>query len=318
MSILSKLFEQLKQDIVVKANLGSRENTGFHAIHCPICNKTDRKTGGFKFEDDKIVYHCFRGSCDASTVYELGSPIFRKFKRLMEVLGVTIPVELRMVKSSFQKKLETLDENLYKKHYYKDIEPLEGFVPFNKGTDHYQEYWKEYFTKRRTDFDDVLIGNYGKYKGCCAIEMKFYDKTIGYQIITQRGDYIKQFGGNTNLVYIPEQTISELVILVEGSFDAKCFPNTVAIMQSKITPEQAYHLRGKDVIMLPDMDNGNHFIEQFKDYGWKISIPDWGDCKDLNEAVIKYGLVVVAEMIMEGICTDKKKAQLLFNMRRRS
>jgi hypothetical protein len=315
MGILTNHFEDLKQEIVIRANLGSKENTGFHAVYCPICNKTDRKTGGFKFESDKIVYHCFRGSCDASTVYEFGKPISKKFRSLMDSIGVTIPTQLLMVKSSFQKTLESLDERLYKKHYYRDVHKLELFIKSEHSKKVNREYWQYYFESRHCDMNGVLICDEGKYKGCCAIEMKFYDKTIGYQILTRRGDYIKQYDGNTNLLYIPDGNIRDTVILVEGTMDAKCFPNAIATLQSKISPEQAYHLRGKNVIMLPDMDGSNHFIEQFMDYGWKISIPDWG-VKDLNEAVIKYGVIVVAEMIMEGICTNKNKANALYKMRK--
>lgn len=313
--MLSKLFEQLKQDIVVKANLGHSESTGFHAVHCPICNKTDRKTGGFKLENDKIGYHCFRGSCDASTVYEMGKPIPKKFKRLMEVIGVTIPAELRMIKSRFHKALEDLDDDLYKKHYYKDIDPLDNFGSVENGLDRYQEFWKSYYESRRVDYDDILICNTGTYSGCSAIKMNFYDKTIGYQIVTRRGDYIKSYGGNTNLLYIPDGKLHNTNIIVEGTLDAKCFPNTIATMQSKISSEQAYHLRGKDVIMLPDMDGNNQFIDQFSKYGWKISLPDWRGCKDLNEAVIRYGSIVVAEMIMGSVTTDKNKAKMLYKMR---
>jgi hypothetical protein len=315
MSLLLKHFEELKQDITIKANLGSRENTGFHAVYCPICNKTERKTGGFKFDDDKIVYHCFRGSCDASTVYEFGKPISKKFRALMESIGVTIPAQLLMVKSSFQKTLESLDERLYKKHYYKDVQKLESFTKHEQASKMNREYWESYFSKRCCDMNDVLLCDTGKYKGCSAIEMKFFDKTIGYQIITRHGDYIKQFDGNTNLLYIPNGTIQNTVILVEGTMDAKCFPNAIATLQSKISPEQAYMLKGKNVIMLPDMDGSNRFIEQFMDYGWSISIPDWG-VKDLNEAVIKYGVIVTAELIMEGICKNKTKAEMLYKMRK--
>lgn len=314
MNIIQKHFEALKQDIIIKANLGSAESTGFRTVYCPICQKMERKTGGFKLEEDKVIYHCFRGSCDASTVYEIGKPISKKFRALMSSIGVSIPVELLMVKSSFQKKLESLDERLYKKNYYKDVHSLDLFKSYEQGSKLNREYWKTYFEKRCVPYDDILLCDEGKYKGCCAISFPFYDKTIGYQILTRHGDYIKQYDGNANILYIPEKKIPDTVILVEGTMDAKCFPNAIATLQSKISAEQAYHLRGKNVIMLPDMDGSNHFIEQFMDYGWKISIPDWG-AKDLNEAVVKYGVIVVAEMIMEGICTNKTKAEMLYKMR---
>jgi hypothetical protein len=55
--------------------------------------------------------------------------------------------------------------------------------------------------------------------------------------------------------------------------------------------------------MLPDRGS-NKFIDQFHQYGWKITIPMW-NAKDLNSAVCMYGLVTTAEMIMDGIVTDR-------------
>lgn len=300
-------FEKFKEDILSKIDTRDFTGSGFYAVHCPVCGKEGKKTGGFRLEDDTIIYNCFRGKCDGSTVYKLGEPLSKKFKSLMDLYSVKIPTDIRMIRKTRQVE-EHLDERYYKKNFYKDVTAPEGMVAFNKAPAHFREYWENEFEKRKTPLNDVTIIKSGKYRGCCAIEMKYFDKTIGYQIHTLSGKYVMHCTGNTNPIYIPEHKIpNNPIILVEGTFDAKCFPNTVATLKSTITPEQAYHLRGKDVIMLPDK-TGNHFIELFHDYGWKISLPEW-DVKDLNEAVVKYGILVTAKKIMSGVETNKLKAK---------
>lgn len=309
---LDTAFNALVDQIRMRANLDRLEATGFYAVNCPICKKMDRKTGGFKFEPESIIYNCFKGSCDASTVYELGKPISRKFRKLMEAIGVEIPIELKMIRSTFQKQLESLDETLYKKHSYSDIEFDECFELLSESSHPNRFFYVEYFESRMIPWHDVIIFTTGQYRGLAAIPFAFYDKLIGVQVITLQGKYIKLFFKNTNVIYLPESKVPDTVLVVEGALDAKCFTNTVATLGSKITPEQAFFLRGKDVIMIPEK-KGNNFINQFHQYGWKMSIPEWGDdCKDLNDAVMKYGVIVVAQMVKDGIVKDKLTAQVRY------
>ena len=307
-----KAFEQLKQDIIPHAGLGSPEATGFYAVHCPICKKSDKKTGGWKFEHDKIIYNCFRASCDASTVYEEGNPVPRKIKRLCEEYGVKIPPELLMVRTNFHKELEKLNEELYKEHTYKQVPRPDGAVPFDEGSKELRARWGKFFDRRRCSTDDVFLMESGDYKGCAVIGIRFFDKLVGYQYVTKKETYVAHNGGNSNLLDTPWKSIPNTVIVVEVTLDAKCFPNTVAVLKSKITTEQAFHLRGKRVIMLPDR-TGNGMISQVQQYGWEIALPDW-DAKDLNEAVQKYGVMVAAKMLMDSVYSDKLKAETKYRI----
>lgn len=308
-----KSFEKLKTDLISRAGLHTKEASGFYAVYCPVCGKENKKTGGFRIEDDSIIYNCFRGSCDGTVVYEAGTPISKKFRRLMDLYGVQIPADLRMIRSTFKRELENLDESLYKKNQYKDCDEPEYMVEFEDAPSHFKNHWVKEFDKRKTPLDDTYIINKGRYKGCCAIEMKFYERTIAYQIHTLNGNYVMHSNGNSNPIYLPEHVVPDSpIILVEGTFDAKCFPNAVATMKKTITPEQAFHLRGKEVIMLPDK-TGNHFIDVFSDYGWSMALPDW-DVKDLNAAVCKYGILSAARMIRESIITDKLKAKTKYKI----
>lgn len=264
---------------------------------------------------ESVVYNCFRGKCDASCSYELAGYVSKKFKRLMESMGVRIPVDLLVAKRKSE--LATLledESHLYKKHTYKNIQPPEGFVPFSKSKNSsFKNKAAKMFGERRCSLDDVFIADSGKYKGLSAFGMYLYDKLIGVNIVTDSG-YVSHFGGNSNVLYVPERTFNNSpIILVEGGIDAKCFPNTAATLGNKITPEQAFFLRGRDVICIPDRKGGNRFIEQFSQYGWSFCVPPWEE-KDLNEAVKTYGKIVVAKRIIENITKDLLTAKTRYKL----
>ena len=90
-------FHSLCDDIRSSLHLTTPEGSGFYACYCPICNKTERKTAGVRFETDQIVINCFRASCDATCVYTYGEPVPKKFRRFTDAIGVKIPPSLSMV-----------------------------------------------------------------------------------------------------------------------------------------------------------------------------------------------------------------------------
>lgn len=317
---VDELFQNLQSDIKMHGHLSSPEATGFYAMHCPICRKEDRKTGGFKFEADKIVYNCFRGSCDASTVYELGNYIPRKFKALMREMSITIPMGLRLQKSATGIKTKrVLDASLYKEHVYKQQDIPEGWVPIFESEHPKVEVWADYLGKRACSLADVFMIESGKYRGLAAIGMYYFDRLIGFQILVDGNGKKKYLTEtiNDNLIYIPERRPESVMIVCEGLLDAKCFPNTVATMHSKLSPEQAYHLRDSELWFLPDRGD-NKFIDQFAMYpNAKMIVPNWKH-KDLNAAVMDMGVMEVAERIRECLISDKKAAKMKYNLWRKT
>lgn len=258
-------------------------------------------------DHDTTAFQCFRASCDSNCVHENGKPISKKFKTLCKELGVNIPASLSMVKSSFQKKLDSLDESLYKKHVYKHMQVPKDWVDLNTVK---SNYWHQYYSNRRIDPSNVLFIKSGIYKNKTAIKLKFYDKLIGFQIVDPTGVVKYRTHTDNDHVLAINDKLDNPVILVEGVLDALCFPNACGIMRSNITPEQAYALRGRDVIMLPDR-SGNEFVKQAKSYNWKVCIPPWED-NDLNSAVCRYGLMVVSRMITDNIYSNYTKAEVAY------
>lgn len=233
----------------------------------------------------------------------------------MECLGVKIPVDLLVAKRKSEMASLMEDEShLYKKHAYKHIDPPEGFVPFEKSKNRsFKEHASILFSERKCSLDDVFIADTGKYKGLPAFGMYLHEKLIGMNIVTEKG-YVSHFGGNSNVLYTPSRNFNnDPIILVEGGLDAKCFPNAVATLGNKITPEQAFFLRGRNVICLPDRKGGNKFIEQFSHYGWSFCVPPWEE-KDLNAAVMVHGKIAVAKKIIENTTKDLLTAKTRYKL----
>lgn len=287
----------------------ARESSGWHSILCPICGggRDKRVTGGFLLTDDTIVYSCFRGKCDADTGLELGNYIPNKFKGLMDKLNIQIGMKLRTAKRRVKDKEDELDEDLYQKHYYPSIVIPEEW---ERATEENASHIISPLLDRCCNVDDIYLIRDGKYRGLAGLVHKWYNRVVGLSVIS---DYVFQVAGEANMMYTVGGKLDETlpVLLVEGEIDAMSMPNAVSVGGFRISPQQAYLLRGKNVVCIPE--KSNKFIEQFEDYGYKMCIPRW-DADDLNEAVVKYGIIAVAKMIKDGTIDTPFKAMLEYQM----
>jgi DNA primase len=63
--------------------------------------------------------------------------------------------------------------------------------------------------------------------------------------------------------------------------------------------------------VVPDQDSaGLELIDRAVELGWAVSIPAWEDCKDVNDAVKKYGRLGTLLTIMQARETSKIKIEL--------
>jgi DNA primase len=70
---------------------------------------------------------------------------------------------------------------------------------------------------------------------------------------------------------------------------------------------------GREVIVVADRDRaGAKMINNAIEYGWSVSFPVWQEtCKDVNEAVIKYGRLFVLKSIIDAKETSRLKIELM-------
>jgi DNA primase len=102
------------------------------------------------------------------------------------------------------------------------------------------------------------------------------------------------------------------VIVVEGIFDALSISG-VALMHNTVSDAQARLIRtlGREITVVPDQDRaGMDLVERAIELGWAVSMPDWPDCKDVNDAVIKYGRLATLLTIMQSRETSRIKIEM--------
>ena len=106
---------------------------------------------------------------------------------------------------------------------------------------------------------------------------------------------------------------NKFVIVVEGPFDAMSVDG-IAVMSNECSEVQADIIDslGREVIVVPDADRaGLKLVDQAIDLGWSVSFPVWQEtCKDISEAVVKYGKLFVLKSILDSRESNPLKIKL--------
>lgn len=104
------------------------------------------------------------------------------------------------------------------------------------------------------------------------------------------------------------------VIVCEGPFDAMSIDG-VAVLGNGVNETQAEIIERltRDIIVVPDFDSsGAALVDAALEYGWQVSFPVWAEtCKDINEAVRKYGKLFVLKSILDGRENNQLRIRLL-------
>jgi hypothetical protein len=231
----------------------------------------------------------------------------------MDAIGVKIPMTLNAKRNVLADAIKrTLDLELYEKNSYQEILVPEDWVPLVDDSSNFAKSWRETLTNRHVELNDFYFIKSGIYKNLIAGAMYYYDKVIGFQIFTRSTNGPKYIIETINdgVLYFPERTVPRIPIIVEGFVDAKCFPNTVATMHSKLSKKQAYMLKDcPEWWILPDRNTDN-FLQIMQDYpNCKMIIPNW-KYKDLNEAVCNLGIIEVAKIIKNSLVDNYQEAKI--------
>ena len=301
----------------IKSAIGNvkQSGSGFYNLHCPVC-KSKAKKGGFKFETDKIIYNCFRGSCDAQCEYVYGEYMYPKFRHLMDELGVDVPLELKLGNKKLKNK-STLNPSLYTPHHYKSVELMDDFIDYDP-----EKHWwfRDLLKDRHADFKrDLYVGQEDDWKHKLIIPCYHSGKMIGWQGVNyfKGKTFYLTSSENSDIMFInnPDGVIVKNPVIVEGIMDAVVIPNAIAVFGNHISTRQAFMLRHCDPILLPDR-KGSKFLRDANKYKWRLSIPAWKH-KDANSAVQTFGSFVVAKMIHDGIAKNLTTAETKYKMWKR-
>ena len=303
--------------------LKSASNSWF-TMNCPMCVQNGQKSndtrhrGGFKFESDKVGYHCF--NCGFTTGWRPGQKLGIKLIKLMRTIGIDEGEIQRLKIQLWDQVVE--DENAvtepFKKPNWPEIQwpwtvrdlTLEAAEYLDgRGV---LELVPEWFTSASPlqGMDNRVI-------------LPFYDegKLVGYnarwigEVPDKKTAKIIASRPPSFVFNLDHQSQSrKYTIVTEGEYDAITLDG-VAIMTNEISPEQAKIIEDIDnePVVLPDRDRaGLKLAMQAAELGWSVSFPEWPDgIKDANEAAQQFGRVAVLQSVISAIETSPLKIKLL-------
>jgi DNA primase len=149
------------------------------------------------------------------------------------------------------------------------------------------------------------------------VPFTWQNQIIGYTARTFAEDVKPKYYNSHegNYVFNTDRQLknAKFVIVVEGPFDAMAVDG-VAILGNECSETQADIIDslGREVIVVPDADRaGAKLVDRAIEYGWSVSFPAWqSECKDVAEAVEKYGKLFVIKSILAAKQSNRLKIEL--------
>jgi len=311
--------------------------TSFNAPCCPHNGQTadTRGRGGvIANQDGSVSYACF--NCNFKASYQPGRHLTYKFRKLLAWMGaadsdvkrlvieairikdLVAPEQVKEPEEKIEFKVRDLPKDavsfqqLLTHHILDDFRNvptlLNSAVDYVKARkiDHtkYDFYWTD--STEHSLHQRVII------------PMIWEGKTIGYtaRAFTDgvKPKYYSHYEPNMVFNTNNQQRDWKFVIVCEGPFDAMSIDG-VAIMSNECSETQADIIEslGREVIVVADRDKaGARLLQNAIEYGWSASFPIWQEtCKDINEAVVKYGKLFVLKSVIDSKETSKLKIELM-------
>ena len=313
--------------------------TSFNAPCCPHNGESadTRGRGGLTANPDgSVSFHCF--NCNFKASYQPGRHLTFKFRKLLKWLGaddtdikrlVIEAIRVRELVAPEEVKAEAEEEKID----FKARDLPESSVSFRAMMSHHLlDDFKNvpgllnsavnYTNLRKMDYDryDFLWTDSIEHSLHQRVIIPFIwqGRTIGYtaRAVTDgvKPKYYSNYEPNFVFNINNQLPDSKFVIVCEGPFDAMSIDG-VAVLNNECNETQADIIEslGREVIVVADRDRaGAKMINNAIEYGWSVSFPVWLEtCKDVNEAVVKYGKLFVLKTILDSKQTSKLKIELM-------
>jgi hypothetical protein len=336
--MLTAIQDTVQQLLPAKRKLNSISGwTSFNAVCCAHNGESQdtRGRGGIIINPTgSISYSCF--NCRFTANYTPGRHLNYKFRKLLSWMGASDNDVKRLVIEAIRIKDFVAPEQIEQEHEEIKFNPRplpEGALSIEELATWYglladsksapDGFYEAilYLSKRDVNWDKYHFywtedNDHNMHK---RVIIPFYWKgeIIGYSARSFADNikpkYYSQY--DTNYVYNTDIQTPEkrFVIVCEGPFDALAIDG-VAVLGNECSEVQADIIDslGREVIVVPDNDRaGTKLVDQAIEYGWSVSFPIWfEDCKDINEAILKYGRLYVLKAIIDGKESNKIKIEL--------
>ena len=314
--------------------------TSFNGVCCPHNGESadTRGRGGLTANaDGSVSYHCF--NCGFKASYQPGRHLTFKFRKLLGWLGandgdvkrlVIEAIRIKDLVAPEQVKIEPDEKIEFKvRELPKDAVSFQQMITFHLLDDFRNvppllNSAVDYVQSRKINIDkyDFLWTDSTEHSlhQRVIIPIIWEGKPIGYtsRAFTDgvKPKYYSHYEPNVVFNTNMQQRDWKFVIVCEGPFDAMAVDG-VAVLGNEIADLQAdiIDALGREVIVVADADkSGAKLVDAAIKYGWSVSFPVWQedlDCKDISDAVVKYGKLFVLKSIIDAKETSKLKIELL-------
>ena len=302
-------------------------SSGWISFNAPCCvhngESADRRgRGGLKVTDQGWSWHCF--NCGFTASFIVGRHLGFKARKLLGWVGVPEEeIDRANLESLRHRSIQgILDDRQRTANTLQGIEFEDRDLPsdFSLVDQNTPRHW-QYLRDRGVPEDypcGMITGEPGdKFRRRQGVIIPFtYDgRIIGH---TRRffDDHNPRYVHDMQPGYVfgtdLQQPDWQHVIVVEGVFDALSIAG-LAVLHADISDTQARLIRGlgRDITVVPDQDAaGMRLVDRALELGWAVSMPAWPECKDVNDAVKKWGRLVTLITIMQARLTSRIKIEM--------
>jgi hypothetical protein len=298
-----------------------QSSSGWISFNGPCCvhnseSQDKRQRGGLKSSPEGWSYHCF--NCGYTASFILGRNLSVKARKLLAWLHVPQEeIERLNLESLRHRSIEGLIDDRQRTaaaiadiHFEEqDLGGVEFVTPANT------EIWN-YLRSRHAPIDyPFMVSSTAGSRPGVIIPFTYENTLVGNTtrfLDDRRPVWLNNFQPGYVFGTDLQQADWQYVIVTEGIFDALSISG-LALMHNTVSDAQARLIRtlGKDIIVVPDQDRpGMELVDRAVELGWSVSMPAWEDCKDVNDAVIKYGRLATLLTILQSRETSKIKIEL--------
>jgi hypothetical protein len=335
--MLDSVQQTVLQLLPARRKTGQNGWTSFNAPCCVHNGETAdaRGRGGVKTNAGQISYHCF--NCGYTASFIPGRHLTFKFRKLLAWLGADDLTVRRLVIEAVRLRELVAPEELAQvpeeEIKYEARTMPEGAVSIDEWTTYLAMQGDDYVVPDRVvrgvhyvNHRQIDINKYQffltdneAYNLHRRIIIPYYYKNqiVGYTARTWEPDVKPKYWSSHPADFVfnldQQQPDWKFVIVCEGPFDAMSVDG-VALNGSEISDTQVEQLDRlqREVIVVPDTDRaGRKLVDRAIEAGWTVSFPVWQEtCKDINEAVVKYGKLFVLKSILAARETTRLKIEL--------
>jgi len=302
--------------------------SGWTSFNAPCCHnkghkQDERMRGGLMFAEGGVSYHCF--NCGFKTSWQPGRNMSHKMREFLQYLNVGGD-DITKISFAIMRENEGVDS---KNNKFKLQIPEFEWRPLPKGAVKINDLVNNnpskelldvlyYMASRNLNLDDIdyYWSPEKKWRERFIIPFQYQGKQVGYiaRIINQKYPPKYLVDSQPGHVFnIDAQRDKAFTIVCEGIIDA-IHIDGCGLNGNQISKQQAMLLNTlqKPLIVVPDRDKaGRELMHKALELEWQVSLPNWSkDCKDIDDAVAKYGRLYTLHSIVAAAEESPLKIKL--------